>query len=297
MDWKQELLNQIRTPLKKDEQGIYYTGVDNSQSFAFHKEHSKGAHLRKLKDQKFHQIYWETPSYVKALEAFLPPDLSGKTILDFGCGDGRFTEYLLKKGATKIVCVDFDYNTLLSLNLFANENSLNESLLFIHSDYDNFPAFPDCFDIILSIGVLYYLNNKYEDAVYQFYINLKRHGLLITSDPDLEGFLMRGLIFDSLDEFIRIFKTRTFKETKEETPFRFRLFDEQESEKIFTNTGFSSVEKRVISSFHNLLRVLMLRGNIKAEELEKNENDIWKVLEYLDDNGKLAKHLIWRLEK
>ena len=297
MSWKDELIERSGLREKLDKNGIYFTGIDNSPSFQFHRDHSKGAFLRKLETQKFHQIYWETPSYTKALDDFLPKTLFDKTILDFGCGDGRFTQFLLRKGAEKIVCVDLDYSTLLSLKAFAEEQGISDKLLIIHSDFENLPNLKASFDVVLSVGVLYYLNEDYEKAVKTFHSFLNEEGVMITSDPDLEGFLFRALIFDSLDEFIKTFQTRSFKETKEETPFRFRLFDQKELFKIFTSSGFKRIQNRTISSFHNILRVLLLRGIIHESDLEKRESEIWEVIDYLDENGKLAKHLIWNLSK
>lgn len=281
-----------------DPNGIFSCYVNQTDSYLFHEKFTKGAHLRKLSEVKHHQIQWETPYYNKVLDAFFEGyDFTGKTFLDFGCGDGRFTEFLIRKGATKIVCVDFDYNTLASLHNYRTENQLTDNIEIIHSDFDNLPFAEGAFDVILSIGVLYYLNENYEKAIDHFHRLLKHDGLLITSDPCMEGFLLRTLLFDSLEDAIDLFETRRFKETKEKTDFKFRLFDKKEMEAIYTSAQFTIHDCKGVSSFHNFLRVAHLRGLITAEQIENNEGSIWNMLNYLHESGNLHKHLIWKLKK
>lgn len=281
-----------------DKNGIYSCCVDQTDSYIFHEKFTKGAHLRKLSEVKHHQIQWETPYYNKVLNDYFEGyEFTGKTFLDFGCGDGRFTEFLINKGAEKIVCVDFDYNTLVSLHNYRKENELENKIEIIHSDFDNLPFTNDTFDVILSIGVLYYLNENYEKAITHMHQLLKKDGMLITSDPCMEGFLLRTLLFDSLEDAIELFDTRRFKETKEKTDFKFRLFDKKEMEKIFLSSGFKIINCKGVSSFHNFLRVAQLRGLVKEQEIEQNETKIWSMLDYLHENGSLTKHLIWKLGK
>lgn len=303
MSWKTKLsikedLSEDFLSKQVDPNGILVCDVLDSESFLFHKKYTKGAHLRKLKDTKYHQIYWETPYYLKALDKFLGKDeIEGKTILDFGCGDGRFTEYLLKRNAAKVVCVDFDYSTLLSLAEYVNDNNYADRVLIVHSDFDTLPFKGEQFDLVLSIGVLYYLNERYEEALRRLGGLLKEKGKLITSDPELEGFFLRSLFFDSLEDAISTFNTRRFKETKEKTGFSFRVFEEREWIDLFEKTGFQVLDRQGISLFHNFLRVLQLRGNVTEESLEKYEKEIWNIFDYFHLNGKLNKHTVWSIQK
>jgi 2-polyprenyl-3-methyl-5-hydroxy-6-metoxy-1,4-benzoquinol methylase len=283
---------------KKDEHGIVLCKIDNSESFLFHQKHTKGAHLRKLTSVKFHQIQWETPYYNKVLESYLSGiDLKGKRILDFGCGDGRFTQFLIDHGADNLYCVDFDYATLHSLAEYVKEKGLEEKVTIIHSDFDNQPFEGEQFDLVLSIGVIYYLNERYEEVVKTFQQLMLPKALFITSDPELEGFFLRTLLFDSLPDAIEVFEKRRFKETKDKTGFSFRVFDKEEWTSIFTKAGFEILDHKGISLFHNLLRVLQLRGIISEKEIEANESSIWKIFDYLHEHGELHKHLLWKLQK
>lgn len=283
---------------KKDDHGIVLCKVDNTESFIFHQKHTKGAHLRKLTEVKFHQIQWETPYYNKVLEEFLQGiDLKGKRILDFGCGDGRFTQFLIDKGADTLFCVDFDYATLHSLSGYVKEKGLEEKVCIIHSDFDNLPFADGQFDLVLSIGVIYYLNERYEEVVKTFHQLMNPKALFITSDPELEGFFLRTLLFDSLSDAVEVFEKRRFKETKDKTGFSFRVFDKEEWKKIFGSAGFEILDYKGISLFHNLLRVLQLRGIISENEIADKEKSIWKIFDYLHEHGELHKHLLWKLRK
>jgi 2-polyprenyl-3-methyl-5-hydroxy-6-metoxy-1,4-benzoquinol methylase len=284
--------------LEVDESGILRWKVANTVSYEFHQKHTKGAFLRKFEKQKYHQINWETPYYKRVFDAYLEGhDPKGKVVMDFGCGDGRFTEYLLARGYDKIVCVDFDYRLLVSLAEYAKENNCSEKLLLIHSDIDDLPVKAEAFDLIFSIGVLYYLNEKYPEAIRYFHSRLKKGGLQFTSDPDMEGFVLRTLLFDGLQDALRSFEKRRFKEVQGETDMWFRLFNEKEIVEIFRECGFEVADKHGISMFHNYLRVLHVRGIIPEKEIEDNESRITALFDYLHDHGRLFKHVIWKLRK
>jgi SAM-dependent methyltransferase len=299
-NWKTKFINdhlqEYESKYFVDNVPIYCLNFENSESYDFHKNHTNGAHLRELGKQKYHQIYWESPYYKKTLDKFLRgTELQNSLILDFGCGDGRFTDYLLDNKADKIICIDFDLNTLISLSHFINENVFSEKVILIHGDYDSIPFNKPIFDLILSIGVLYYLNNRYLDSLKCFKNLLSTDGILITSDPQLESFILRALIFDNLDVATQTFKSKCFKETKQDSGFKFRAFDETEWLILFREAKLKVLGKQNISFFHNLIRVLYLRGIITKSDLDRNNQAIWEMFDYLHEHGNLAKHVVWKL--
>ncbi len=300
-NWKDSVLDSSVINDKEfstDEFGILNCKVENSVAYEFHQTHTKGAFLRKFEKQKYHQVNWETPYYKRVFDDFLDgKDFNNKVALDLGCGDGRFTEYLLHKGYEKIVCVDFDYRLLVSLSEFAEQNEYSEKLLLICTDISNLPLKEDAFDLILSIRTLYYLNEKYEKAIKYVNSLLKKDGVLIISDPNMEGFILRALVFDSLGNALQSFENRKFKEVQAETDVWFRTFDEKELTEIYLKSGFTIEDKHGISMFHNLLRVSQLRGNISELEIENNEHRIKKMFDHLHDYGHLFKDVIWKLQK
>lgn len=78
-------------------------------------------------------------------------DLEGLTVLDVGCGMGRFAEVASSYGA-RVVGVD------LSVAVEAAQRNLGErpNTAFIQADVFNLPLKPESFDLIYSIGVLHH---------------------------------------------------------------------------------------------------------------------------------------------
>jgi 2-polyprenyl-3-methyl-5-hydroxy-6-metoxy-1,4-benzoquinol methylase/uncharacterized protein YbaR (Trm112 family) len=85
-----------------------------------------------------------------------PVELSGKIVLDAGCGSGRFAEVALDCGAT-VVAVD--YSTAIdacrmNLGLHAQFNG-------IQADIRQLPFRKNCFDYVYSLGVLQHTPNPH----------------------------------------------------------------------------------------------------------------------------------------
>jgi SAM-dependent methyltransferase len=80
-----------------------------------------------------------------------PADLRGKTVLDVGCGMGRFAEVAASYGA-RIVGID------LSAAVEAANHNLGAlpDTAFLQADVFNLPLRPESFDLIYSIGVLHH---------------------------------------------------------------------------------------------------------------------------------------------
>lgn len=300
-NWKDAIIDKEKTggrELATDELGILNYRGDNSVAYDFHQTYTKGAFLRKFDKQRYHQVNWETPYYKKVFDEYLEGQVSADEIaLDLGCGDGRFTEYLLLKGYKKIVCVDFDYRTLVSLSEFAQANGYVDNLLLICSEINDLPLKANTYDLVLAIRTLYYLNDKYEDAIKYVHSLLKKQGLFLISDPNTEGFVLRALVFDSLNNALQSFENSKFKEVQAETDIWFRTFNEKELTGIYSSRGFEIKAKHGISMFHNLLRVAQLRGLIPEPEIEKNESRIKRMFDHLHEHGGLFKDIIWKLQK
>jgi 2-polyprenyl-3-methyl-5-hydroxy-6-metoxy-1,4-benzoquinol methylase len=86
-----------------------------------------------------------------------PADLSGQLILEADCGAGRFTECLLKTGAT---VVSFDYSAAVDSN--ARNNAHSERLFLFQGDMRNLPLPHAMFDKVLCLGVLQHTPSPHE---------------------------------------------------------------------------------------------------------------------------------------
>jgi len=75
-------------------------------------------------------------------------DLTGKLVLDAGCGSGRFSEIALKLGASLIAV---DYSSAVEAS---KQNLSAENKLIVQGDLATLPILDETFDFIYCIGVL-----------------------------------------------------------------------------------------------------------------------------------------------
>ena len=78
-----------------------------------------------------------------------PKDLDGKTVLEAGCGAGRFTEVLLEAGARVVA---FDYSN--AVEACYKNNGHQDNLILFQGDIYNIPLHKESFDFIFCYGVL-----------------------------------------------------------------------------------------------------------------------------------------------
>ena len=99
-------------------------------------------------------IYITTRAYRRFLEKIFPGP-SGR-LIDFGCGDGRFSLWAAEKGFFSVVAVDSNLPSLKRLAKEALKRHL-EGLVIVCADLKKPPFQPDHFDAVLCFEVLYYL--------------------------------------------------------------------------------------------------------------------------------------------
>lgn len=80
--------------------------------------------------------------------------LKGKTVLDAGCGVGRFAEVAAKYGA-EVVCADLSYAVESAYKNIGKSENIN----IIQADIMNLPLKPESFDLVYSYGVLHHTPN------------------------------------------------------------------------------------------------------------------------------------------
>jgi 2-polyprenyl-3-methyl-5-hydroxy-6-metoxy-1,4-benzoquinol methylase len=98
--------------------------------------------------------------------------LSGKMVLEAGCGAGRFTEVLLKKQAS-VVSID------LSHAVDANKNNfpINDAHIIAQADITQLPFRKEQFDIVVCLGVIQHTVNP-EITIKGLYDQVKKGGYL-----------------------------------------------------------------------------------------------------------------------
>ena len=87
----------------------------------------------------------------------IPADLSGKTVLDIGCNGGFYSLEMKRRGADRVVAIDFD-DRYLAQAKFAAEVSGMDIEFHKMSVYD-IAQLKEKFDWVLFMGVLYHLRH------------------------------------------------------------------------------------------------------------------------------------------
>jgi len=87
-----------------------------------------------------------------------PENLSDKLILEVGCGNGRFTEILLKYGANVIAV---DGSVAIEANKKNHQTHIDRGNLFLlQADLFNMPVKTSSFDIVICYGVIQHTGNN-----------------------------------------------------------------------------------------------------------------------------------------
>ncbi len=103
----------------------------------------------------------------------LKNNLKGKVVLEAGCGAGRFTEVLLKKGAT---LVSSDLSSAVEVNI---ENfPLSDNHLVIQADINDMPYADNTFDVVVCLGVIQHTTDT-EKTIEDLYKLVKPGGTLV----------------------------------------------------------------------------------------------------------------------
>jgi 2-polyprenyl-3-methyl-5-hydroxy-6-metoxy-1,4-benzoquinol methylase len=79
-------------------------------------------------------------------------DVRGRTVLDAGCGMGRFSEVVARWGAAKVVAIDLSG----SVGAAYENLAAYESVTVVQADLQSPPLEEGSFDIVFSIGVLHH---------------------------------------------------------------------------------------------------------------------------------------------
>ena len=87
----------------------------------------------------------------------IPADLTGKTVLDIGCNGGFYALEMKRRGAERVVAVDYD-DTYLAQAKFAAE-VMGADIEFAKLSVYDVAALKERFDLVIFMGVLYHLRH------------------------------------------------------------------------------------------------------------------------------------------
>ena len=103
----------------------------------------------------------------------LKDNLSDKVVLEAGCGAGRFTEILLKKGAA---LVSSDLSSAVEVN--AENFPVTDKHLVVQADINNMPFANESFDVVVCLGVIQHTTDT-EKTIEDLYKLVKKGGTLV----------------------------------------------------------------------------------------------------------------------
>ena len=87
----------------------------------------------------------------------LPADLSGKTVLDIGCNGGFYSIEMKKRGAARVLGIDFDEDYLAQARFAAEVTG--QDIEFRQMSVYDVGALGERFDLVIFMGVLYHLRH------------------------------------------------------------------------------------------------------------------------------------------
>ena len=93
----------------------------------------------------------------RRFEHTIPSDLTGKTVLDIGCNGGFYSMEMKRRGADRVVAIDFDDDYLEQARFAAAIEGLDIDFR-VMSVYD-VAQLAERFDVVFFIGVLYHLRH------------------------------------------------------------------------------------------------------------------------------------------
>ena len=96
--------------------------------------------------------------YDKYFLNHIPDSLTGMNVLDIGAGNGKYSELLTKKGASKVIAIDSSISMINEINLRKQERNL-EHLIALQCDIDDLPAFEYKIHFVISRFSLMYSKN------------------------------------------------------------------------------------------------------------------------------------------
>jgi tRNA (mo5U34)-methyltransferase len=97
------------------------------------------------------QVKWKQFSHA------IPEEMTGKTVLDIGCNAGFYSLEMKRRGAERVVAIDFDEQYLAQARFAAEVNEVE--IEFRKMSVYDVAQLGEKFDVVIFMGVLYHLRH------------------------------------------------------------------------------------------------------------------------------------------
>lgn len=195
----------------------------------------------------------ELRQYYKHLEELTKTLPKNKPIMDIGCGDGRFTRYFLDLGFSQVVASDLDVHNLKRLACRLSAEDKKRTCL-IHASAAEIPFLAESFQGVFAIGLFNLLIDHLVDVCKHINTLLTPGGILINTDPTLEGSLLYALVRNDLGEFFEVARTHTkVVDYDSKRADRIPVFENGRIEDVLHRANLEIQEIRGISVFPSLI--------------------------------------------
>jgi len=125
----------------------------------------EGQPMRRLFNRTFRKAIYER--FAITFEQAEP--LRGRTVLDVGCGSGRYAVEFAKRGAARVVGVDYAPGMLALAREYAAAHGVADRCEFIEGDF-TMQLLDRKFDLVTAIGVF-----DYQDTPVEFMRKMREH--------------------------------------------------------------------------------------------------------------------------
>lgn len=134
------------------------------------------------------RIYLSYPAIVEREKFFEFAGLKkGATVLEIGCGTGRYTLALLERGH-KVSGTDVSQKSLESLKGFAAQKGLDKNLFLEKNSFgkeEQCKKYFDKFDLVLCVNVIHHFDPEKRDQIFANMVKaVKRGGSVIAMEPN-----------------------------------------------------------------------------------------------------------------
>ncbi len=174
-------------------------------------------------------------------------DVASDLIMDLGCGDGRYVDFFLSKGAQRVVALNYEIEPLLQLKSRLTEEQLRRVVL-VCGDIMSVPLKAEMASLSFAWGMLTCLPDF--DAGRRRVSELTAEGgYIFCVEPLLEHAVVYALVRADIDEFMTTVDLKSRAASWDEKGKRYRVYSKCELDSFF-----SSGELEIL--FHGGISVL-----------------------------------------